>query len=448
MTGMSSRAISSSPFAISTGQQPSTMTTSRNPGSSSPGSNPASSSPAASPASSSLVASIVSSAPVVSPASSSPTASPVSSIPITTAVSSSPAVNPASSSPTASPSASSTTTVGGNPGSTSRPATSNPASANQATSSSSTPIVSVLTTTSSRTIAPLTTAAAAAYCSTTPTNPNANFCPTYNHQGLNVNSDGYCYEIECSTSLQGTVLSGGSYVEVSNLRTCISLCTNYNVALPFGCVGVNYLYNTGASANCLLLSTITGTIANSSADSGRLLYAGYPSITDPLYPLPSSTTTRPSTSSTAVPVVPASSVSNVATSRTSYIPTTCPSAPSNATQNCPGGSPFCYQYNGYGNSDSYEIECSTQFTGSSTQPLITFDLNDCIDQCQYANVLRTNACLGVTFVTTVRGQGSSNNCYPYSSITCGTRGNATFNSARMLYAGYPQMTDYNPSFLC
>ncbi|ETI26649.1 hypothetical protein G647_10410 [Cladophialophora carrionii CBS 160.54] len=198
------------------------------------------------------------------------------------------------------------------------------------------------------------------------------------------------------------------------------------------------------------MSAITGTAANANVNSGRLLYAGYPSISDPTYPLPSSTTSQTALTSTiSMSAVPASTVTTSAASTTSYVPTTCPAAPTDASTICPGNSPLCYQYDFLGNSANYEIECSTQFTGSTSQALLTFDLNDCINQCQYANVLRANSCLGVTFMETPVGQGTTNNCLPFSCITCGTRGNATFSSARLLYAGYLRITDYtDPSFLC
>ncbi|KIW69441.1 hypothetical protein PV04_05318 [Phialophora macrospora] len=341
----------------------------------------------------------------------------------------------------------SSTTVG-SPSSGGQQQSSTTSTSGSSAISSRTPTPSTVTATSSRTTAGLSSTTTARLCAATPT--TTNLCPTYNHQGLNVNSDGYCYEVECATALQGTILAGNSSTETS-LKNCIGLCTNYNVALPFGCVGVSYLgSSSGLESNCILMSAITGTVANANVQSGRLIYAGYPAINDPVYPLPSSTTDQIAATSTISPSgVPASSGTTSATVTTSYVPTTCPAAPTDASTICPGNSPVCYQYDYLGNSANYELECSTQFTGSTSQPLLTFDLNDCINQCQYANVLRANSCLGVTFVVNPVGQGSTNNCYPFSSITCGTRGNATFNSARLLYAGYPRITDYtDSSFLC
>ncbi|KIW28400.1 uncharacterized protein PV07_08067 [Cladophialophora immunda] len=370
---------------------------------------------------------------------------------ITTARSSSgssSSTNPLSSSAGSSSLSSSATSVSVTPISTSQPGSSGPATTSQSISRSSSSLTSTSLATSSRsgsasTTIPLASTTAASYCSATPT--TTNLCSTYNHQALNVNSDGYCYEVECATGLQGAVLSGNSTTATS-LKNCVGYCTNYNVALPFGCVGVSYLgSSSGNSPNCLLLSSITGTVSSANIDSARLLYAGYPSINDPVF-TPTSTTTQAPVSSPSSSLATSSSPT---TSTTSNVPTSCAAAPTGSASACPGNSPTCYSYNFLGNSANFEIECATAFTGSTAQPLLTFDLTDCINQCQYANALRANSCLGVTFMVTDVSQGSTNNCFPYSTLTCATRGNATFNSARMLYAGYPQMTDYNnPSFLC
>ncbi|EXJ73208.1 uncharacterized protein A1O5_02968 [Cladophialophora psammophila CBS 110553] len=363
-------------------------------------------------------------------------------------LSSSSSLTPVGSSPGPRSPTSSLMSVSGSSVSTAQPASSGPATASQPTSQSSLSLRSTLLVTSSRspiasTTVPLTSTTAASYCSATPT--TTSLCSTYNHQALNVNSDGYCYEVECATSLQGTVLTGNSTTATS-LKNCVGYCTNYNVALPFGCIGVSYLgSSSGSGPNCLLLSSVTGTVSDANVDSARLLYGGYPSITDPIFTLTSTTTPFPVSSLSS----PFATASSITTSTTSYVPTSCAAAPTGSASACPGNSPTCYSYNFLGNNADFEIECATAFTGSMSQPLLTFDLTDCINQCQYANALRVNSCLGVTFMVTDVSQGSINNCFPYSTLTCATRGNATFNSARMLYAGYPQMTDYNdPSFVC
>jgi hypothetical protein len=127
----------------------------------------------------------------------------------------------------------------------------------------------------------------------------------------------------------------------------------------------------------------------------------------------------------------------------------CPAAPT--TSSCPAGTssePYCYAYTNYGNTANFEVECQTQFTGAAQQPLIAYSLEDCVSWCQYANILVANSCVGLTFQEGTTTQGGSNNCFRYSSLTCATRGNATFNSARLLYAGYPAMTDYGGGFNC
>jgi hypothetical protein len=101
---------------------------------------------------------------------------------------------------------------------------------------------------------------------------------------------------------------------------------------------------------------------------------------------------------------------------------------------------------------SYEIECATSFTGTQLPPGLNINLRDCISYCDYANRLAAMAatppCMGVTFVDINSGQGGSNNCFRYSTLQCATRGNATFMSARLLWSGYPNMTDYNSGFNC
>ncbi|KAJ9611679.1 hypothetical protein H2200_004863 [Cladophialophora chaetospira] len=466
-----SLAISSSPGAGSSHQLPSTMAASGNIQISSPGSNPLSSSPTLNPASSSAFFKPASSSPAVNHGSSSPIVNSASSSPVinpasssignsitrsshsATPIGSSPAANtspPAATSPAAGASLSVTSPSVSTPAATSEPGSSSPIATMRESSSSSVLVASTLTTTPSQTTAASTSTNIGPYCTATPADPNANFCPTYNHQGLNVNSDGYCYEIECSTSLQGTAIPE-SFVEVSSLRTCISLCTEYNVGLPYGCLGVNYLFSAGANANCILLATITGTSANATGDSARLLYAGYPTPDDPVYTLTSSTTSRTATPPTTAPINPASSITMSAATTTSSATAACPAAPTatDATPLCPGASPgACYEYAYYNNPVDFEIECSTQFTGSHNQQLLAFNLNDCIRQCQYLNTVFTNSCVGITFIEGEVGQGTTNNCYPYSTITCATRGNAMYNSARMFYAGYPQVTDYNSTFSC
>ncbi|OAL31048.1 hypothetical protein AYO20_08469 [Fonsecaea nubica] len=350
-------------------------------------------------------------------------------------------VNPPSSSPGSSSPTSSTISVSVSP-----PSTSSPATTSLSTSRSSLSPVAPSPTSSASTTVTFVSTTAVSYCSATPT--TTSLCSTYNHQALNVNSDGYCYEVECATALQGSILTGNSTTATS-LKNCVGFCTNYNVALPFGCVGVSYLgSSSGSGPNCLLLSGITGTMSNPNIDSARLLYAGYPSINDPIF-TPTSTTTQAPVSSPSTPSSSLAASPSTTASTTSYVPATCSAAPTESASACPGNSPACYSYNFLGNNANFEIECATAFAGSTGQPLLTFDLTDCINQCQYANALRANSCLGVTFMVTEVSQGSTNNCFPYSTLTCATRGNATFNSARMLYAGYPQMTDYDdPSFVC
>ncbi|KAK5232411.1 hypothetical protein LTR47_006624 [Exophiala xenobiotica] len=357
---------------------------------------------------------------------------------------------------TTSPAATSTTTA---VQTTSSPASSSPTTLRSSTSAvvatvSSTISSSSLTTrapTSTTTLPFSTTTTTPSYCSATPT--TTALCPTYNHQALNVNGDGSCYEVECSTTLQGNILNGNS-TTASSLNTCVSYCTLYNVAVPYGCVGVNYLGSlAGSSPNCILMSAISSTTSGVGIDSARLLYPGYPAISDPVYTTTTSSTMSPiistsSTSSTSATQTTGTGTSTT-TSTTSTSPLSCPAAPT--ASSCPAGTsaePYCYAYTNYGNTANFEVECQTSFTGSAQQPLIAYSLEDCVSWCQYANILVANSCVGLTFQEGTTMQGGSNNCFRYSSLTCATRGNATFDSARLLYAGYPAMTDYGGGFNC
>ncbi len=310
------------------------------------------------------------------------------------------------------------------------------------------------------------------YCpAATPT--TTALCPTYNHQALHVIGDDSCYEIECSTALTGSILSGNS-TTASSLRTCISFCNLYNVAMPLGCVGVNYL-GAGTSPNCVLLSSITGTGPDSvGIDSGRLLYAGYPAVADPSYAATStststsmtiltSTTTGIHSSTTSSAIITTTTTTAMATttattttttrstSTTSTTAVTCSAAPTASSCPTPSGvsEPYCYSHSRYGNVANYELECASTFAGAALQPLIASSLEDCIGWCQYQNTLTVNSCVGITFLKGAVVQGGPNNCFRYSSLTCASRSQSAYDSARMIYSGYPQMTDYgNSSFTC
>ncbi|KIW10875.1 hypothetical protein PV08_10174 [Exophiala spinifera] len=321
------------------------------------------------------------------------------------------------------------------------------------------------------------------HCSATPT--TTSLCPAYDHQALNVNGDGSCYEVECSTTLQGGILTGNS-TTASTLTTCISFCTLYNVAIPYGCVGVNFLGSlSGSNPNCILMSSVSSTTFGSGIDSARLLYPGYPAINDPHYlgttttttttPNAGTFTTRASSSSLTSLVGVGSTTSTIGlgtsgvtsgnsqttttiagggtpTTRTTttFVQPSCPAAPTANSCPAPSGSPvpYCYSYTNYGNTAPFEVECATSFTGASMQPLLAFGFEDCVSWCQYANILVPNSCVGLTYRNGTVSQGGSNNCFRYATLTCATRGNATFASARLIWAGYPAMTDYGGNFGC
>ncbi|KAL6240831.1 hypothetical protein RBB50_012246 [Rhinocladiella similis] len=354
------------------------------------------------------------------------------------------------------------------------------------------PVTTTLPSSSPSVSASTSTSTAPSYCSSTPT--TTSLCPAYDHQALNVNGDGSCYEVECSTTLQGNILTGNS-TTASTLKTCISFCTLYNVAIPYGCVGVNFLGSlSGNSPNCILMSGVSSTSFGNGMDSARLLYPGYPAVNDPDYLGTTTTTTATTTTTTTTTVaaistmrssssptslVGGSSISstgvtmgnsnsqtgtstggtpttragtsaNTTTSTTTFQAPSCPAAPT--ANSCPAPSsspvPYCYSYTNYGNTAPFEVECATSFTGASMQPLLAFSFEDCVSWCQYANVLAPNSCVGMTYRNGTVAQGGSNNCFRYSTLACASRGNATFASARLIWAGYPAMTDYAGNFGC
>ncbi|KAI1620797.1 hypothetical protein EDD37DRAFT_133239 [Exophiala viscosa] len=358
-----------------------------------------------------LVSSVLSTQQSSAPTTTSQTSTPLST---TAQMSSSLSTTraPPSSTPTMS-SSSATTTPSSSPATSHITSTSQTASqmSTVATSTQTTSSTGLSTTRSATTTT--TTTTTASYCSATPT--TTNLCPTYNHQALNVNGDGSCYEVECSTALQGTQLTGNSTTATS-LKTCTAVCNIYNEAIPYGCVGVSF-YNsvTGSSPNCILFSSITGTSSTSGVDSGRLMYQGYPSITDPSYAA-ITTTTAVTTTSAAV---------TSGTTTTSTTLTSCPPAPT--ASSCPGNSPYCYAYEYNGNTDDFEVECQTSFTGVALQAIIAFDFEDCAGWCQYANEQGRD----------VPGDVQGSNCvgFTFQEIPVG----------RLLFSGYPNMTDYSGS---
>lgn len=325
-------------------------------------------------------------------------------------------------------------------------------------------------------------------------------CPNYNHQVLNVNGDGYDYEIECSTSLQGVVLTSNSTTATS-FSNCVRYCTLYNVALPYGCLGVNYIVSpAGVSPNCLLLGSISGTSYSAGNPAARLIYPGYPSPADPIF-LTASTTllsstsssqtslaiisssSSPLTSTTVPPTLTTTSSPQPTTPRTTSVASTssatpfsqshCPAPPSTTTTTIynsatfsyltytecpsptasPSGQCFYYDYSSdpSRSSSNYEIECATSFNGVAQQPLLVTDFHDCISWCAYANKLVANSCTALTYLYGQNVQGGSNNCFRYSSISCANRTNANlgvYDSARLLYASYPAINDYQNSFTC
>lgn len=354
-----------------------------------------------------------------------------------------------------------------------------PSTSSLITSSSSTSIVGPSTVASSST-------SSVTGCMAQPT---AALCPGF--LGKLVNQAGSCYDIECSAALTGSVMIANSTTSVS-LRACEGFCNLYNLALPFVCVGVNYVeVFTPGQPNCFLLSAITNLVYTPGTDSGTLVYAGYVARAISGAPVPSSPSTSTNSSTSASSTIISSFSSSSSTLRsnpvfssstssssrsTSAIITSSLSsslvvsrtrssssssstyvAPSCAASYAPGpamGS-LCtnpnysgqgLSYASYGTTEKYEVECATTFTGTALAAVVAFDLPDCIKACQYDNIYTAASCKAVMFNNTASPSPPINNCFPFASLNGLTRGSTIFDGKRLLYSGYPCITDYNAGY--
>ena len=319
--------------------------------------------------------------------------------------------------------------------------------------------------------------------------PTTTLCPAFS--GETVNQGGFCYNIACSATLQGNILTGNSTIAAS-LSNCHGFCNLLNLALPFACIGVNFLDNFQLGQdNCFLLSSITGLVYTPGTDSGALIYAGYtahsisglPTSSSSSSSIASSTAASSSSSAVSSSVTKSSSVissspipssssasssaslvitsssSSLAVSRTSssssssstYVAPTCaasyaPGPTMGSLCTNPSYSGQGLSYDSYGNTENYEVECGTVFTGTALAPVVAFDLPDCIKACQYDNIYTAASCKAVIFNNTAAASPPINNCFPFASLNGLTRGSTVFDGARLLYSGYPCIIDYNTGY--
>ena len=319
--------------------------------------------------------------------------------------------------------------------------------------------------------------------------PTTTLCPAFS--GATVNQGGFCYNIACSATLQGNILTGNSTIAAS-LSNCHGFCNLLNLALPFACIGVNFLDNFQLGQdNCFLLSSITGLVYTPGTDSGALIYAGYtahsisglPTSSSSSSSIASSTPASSSSSAVSSSVSKSSSVisssstpssssvsssassaitsssSSLAVSRTSssssssstYVAPTCaasyaPGPTMGSLCTNPSYSGQGLSYDSYGNTENYEVECGTVFTGTALAPVVAFDLPDCIKACQYDNIYTAASCKAVIFNNTAGASPPINNCFPFASLNGLTRGSTVFDGARLLYSGYPCIIDYNTGY--
>ena len=258
----------------------------------------------------------------------------------------------------------------------------------------------------------------------TATNPTGPLCPTYNGQVVKIG--GSFYQVECSTDTVGDTLVGNTTTAAS-LAECGGYCNLYNLAIPYGCIGVTLLL-TSASSNCYLKSKITGTQFRVQDDSLRLIYPGYPTPSDPIL---TATATSGAVSSS---IIATTSTATTTQSSSSTRPTATGAL-------CPAYNFQTLYFSSYGGSD-YEIECSTNFAYHDLTPVIATSLTDCINQCSFLNLnTETPQCVGVTFLNTQQTTPPTNNCYPKGSIITIVRGVPQDDSARLIFQGYPSATD-------
>jgi hypothetical protein len=302
--------------------------------------------------------------------------------------------------------------------------------------------------------------------------PTTTLCPAFSGETVNI-------------------LTGNSTIAAS-LSNCHGFCNLLNLALPFACIGVNFLDNFQLGQdNCFLLSSITGLVYTPGTDSGALIYAGYtahsisglPTSSSSSSSIASSTAASSSSSAVSSSVTKSSSVisssptpssssvsssassvitsssSSLAVSRTSssssssstYVAPTCaasyaPGPTMGSLCTNPSYSGQGLSYDSYGNTENYEVECGTVFTGTALAPVVAFDLPDCIKACQYDNIYTSASCKAVIFNNTAAASPPINNCFPFASLNGLTRGSTVFDGARLLYSGYPCIIDYNTGY--
>ncbi|KAF7507284.1 hypothetical protein GJ744_010718 [Endocarpon pusillum] len=259
----------------------------------------------------------------------------------------------------------------------------------------------------------------------TVTNPVGPLCPTYNGQVVRVG--GYLYQVECSTEVVGQTLEG-NVTTAASLAECGGYCNLFNLAVPFGCVGVTFSLSS-ASKNCFLKSRITGTQYTVQDESLRLIYPGYPSPTDPI--LTASLATMGSSSSATGTISTRGTTSQTSSS----------TGPTATAPLCPAYNYQTLYFPSYGGS-YYEIECSTTLLDTGLAPVIATSLTDCINQCSFLNLnTESPQCIGVTYRNTAQTSPPSNNCNPKGSITTVVGGVPEDDSARLIWQGYPSGTN-------
>ncbi|KIV96180.1 hypothetical protein, variant 1 [Exophiala mesophila] len=274
--------------------------------------------------------------------------------------------------------------------------------------------------TSSQTNPPATSTVVGGTCSTIA--PSAALCPNYDHQAINVNRDGYCYEVYCQEGLAGLELEEDSTYAAS-LKDCISFCTLYNVAIPFGCLGVDY-EEASLGQNCRLLSDVSGTIPSVTRKAARLIYAGYPAVTD--------TSSNPSsltTSSTSGDTVPNQSTSFNSETKTSSSGSTTASSTSNLGSQSSPSTPTTT--NNSNSSSAASSVASVSITSRSTTfGSTTSATTGTANQPTTTSPGATSVASTITTATSLTSPGATTSTTTTRIVTTGTTTSTTTTTTR------------------
>ena len=252
------------------------------------------------------------------------------------------------------------------------------------------------------------------------TNPSGALCPTYG--GKVILQGGSKYQILCDTNTSGNTILGNT-TTVTSLNACIAQCNIFNIATPFGCIGVTYL-SSSPENNCYLKSAVKSIEYRTVDDSALLIYDGY---SQPTFPQLSASVGTVSASSTAAPTN---------------------AGPQPTVTDVQGD--ICPTYNGrtvkLPGDDAYYVICgadsgSNDISGNTRS---TDSLASCIGFCDAYNkanaTVGSDGCVAVTF----NRDNSKDNCYLKNLVKPVLTQRPNIYFAHRIYAANPSGTDVSP----